>query len=925
MRKTIYTILLALAAGTALPAQSATDSLRTVNYTTERPLVYEDAWDLWPYVFLNENGEPDGYNIDLLKLIMKGLDIPYIVKLKPTSEARSDLKEGRSDLMCGMDAPFTKPYARHGNAIVHLFTHSIVMPKSKRVDIRSQQDLTRYAVGVHTGSLSHHLLENNHWAREIIPYTDMKEAMQQVSAEDNGLLLWNTMSLKWLMRKYHTDNLMLVPIEMPYGEYKFMSNDPHLLARIDSMHNVLKADNRLQPLQNKWFYPEHSESGIPSWIWKLIVLLVALSALALLYYTYFHMMEKRMTREVRKKNARLSLIMKTSGVSFWTYAVATKTFTMMDGHGRPMHDFTPQEFSQRYSAETFARLQAEIDKIVSRQQKTARLDVSAHNTGKDDEERDFSIVLSVLRQDKDGNPTVIMCTRNDVTDQHVRERKTKDTMLRYQSIFNTAMVDMMHFDADGVLRDLNTKACDTINSTREEALQRGITLDTITGIEGFSQQQFDVFYTTQKGNVLGGMTRRDDGSELSDYELQLVSVNGSDGHRIGIYATGRDVSEVADSYTRQQENVKQLQAANQKVAASISDIDYVLSSGGVRMARYTPSTHALTVYSEINRAAYTLTQTRGLALVNEKSKRAAQRLLNSMDNGVTTALHADIQTSIRLKEGYPLWLQAHFIPVTDEKGRLQEYFGMFRDISKLMAVEAELEQETRRAQEVETVKNSFLRNMSYEIRTPLNTVVGFAELFESEHSPEDEEVFSNEIKESSSKLLKLINDILFLSRLDADMIDIKPRPIDFAMVFESRCDMAWANDKKPGVEYRAEGPYEHLMVEIDDLNLNIVIEKIINNATQHTDSGMVLARYDYIGEQLVVSIEDTGSGIPEQSVAHIFERFVTGANSGAGLGLSICSELIRHMGGTINLKSTEGKGTTVWFSIPCKATEIVRK
>ena len=58
------------------------DTTRT--YTTERPLIYEDAWDLWPYVFLNENGEPDGYNIDLLKLIFKELDIPYVIKLKPT-------------------------------------------------------------------------------------------------------------------------------------------------------------------------------------------------------------------------------------------------------------------------------------------------------------------------------------------------------------------------------------------------------------------------------------------------------------------------------------------------------------------------------------------------------------------------------------------------------------------------------------------------------------------------------------------------------------------------------------------------------------------------------------------------------------------------------------------------------------------------
>lgn len=906
----------------AQATDAPTDSI--IIYDQTHPLVYEDAWDLWPYVFLNENGEPDGYNIDLLKMIMKELDIPYIVKLKATNEARKDLQEGRADLQCGMDAAFTKPYAQHGNAIIHLFTHSVVMPKTMKANIRTPQDLKDYTVSVHTGSLSHHMIEDNHWARNIIGYSDMKEAIQKISASNEGLLIWNTMSLKWLMRKYHTDNLTLVPIELPYGEYKFMANDRHLLAQVDSIHERLKGQGRLQPLQNKWFYPENTETGIPSWIWNLIALLFALSVIALLYYAYYHIIERRMTKEVRKKNERLALILKTSGVNFWTYNVLNPSFTIMDNHGRPTRSFSPLEFSRYFSADEFERLHQAINKITKQEKKTIKLDIKALVA--EDEERDFVIALSVLRQDRDGRPTVIMCTQNDVTDLHLRKQQTKDMMLRYQSIFNSAMMDMMSYDGNGQLNDLNKVASKRLDLSPEKAAEMKISLDSVTGIPGFSDTPFERYYATEylrPDDSRNNIGQKQDG--LRFYEMQLVPIFNNEGKRIAIYGTGRDVTEVAESYRQQKENLKQLKEANTKVARYINDIDYVLTTGGVRMARYNLNTHQVTVYRESNNPIYTLTQTRALSLISEKSKRAAQRLLNSMDNGATTSLQADIQTTIRLKEGYPLWLQVNFIPINDEQGQLKEYFGMFRDISKLMAVETELEKETNRAQEVEKVKNSFLRNMSFEIRTPLNTVVGFAELFESEHAPEDEVVFSNEIKENSSKLLKLINDILFLSRLDADMIEIKPKPVDFALIFESRCHTAWANDQKPGVEYLVQSPYEHLMVEIDDLNLTIVLEKIINNATQHTESGTVLARYDYIGEQLMVSIEDTGEGIPEHAVDHLFERFVTGANSGAGLGLSICSELIHHMGGTINLKSTEGKGTTVWFSIPCKATEIIRK
>ena len=87
MNKTISIILPLLLL--VLPVSSQTrDTIKVFN--EEHPLVYEDAWDLWPYVFLNENGEPDGYNIDLLKMIFKELDIPYIIKLKPTLEAQEE-------------------------------------------------------------------------------------------------------------------------------------------------------------------------------------------------------------------------------------------------------------------------------------------------------------------------------------------------------------------------------------------------------------------------------------------------------------------------------------------------------------------------------------------------------------------------------------------------------------------------------------------------------------------------------------------------------------------------------------------------------------------------------------------------------------------------------------------------------------------
>lgn len=261
----------------------------------------------------------------------------------------------------------------------------------------------------------------------------------------------------------------------------------------------------------------------------------------------------------------------------------------------------------------------------------------------------------------------------------------------------------------------------------------------------------------------------------------------------------------------------------------------------------------------------------------------------------------------------------------DDSGKVANYFGMCRDVSEMKHTENELAKESAKAQEVETVKNAFLRNMSYEIRTPLNTVVGFAELFQMEHSSDDEVVFVEQIKENSRNLLKLINNILFLSRLDAQMIEIKTEFTDFAQLFDVDCSTSWENLQQDGVEYIIENPYKQLVVDIDAQNLGIVIDQIVTNACQHTTQGFVRTRIDYIGDRLIIAVDDTGEGIEEKFLPTLFERFATGANTGSGLGLSICYELMQQMGGSINIKSTHGKGTTVWVTLPCKTSEIVRK
>lgn len=906
------------------PIQAQPDSTRT--FTTERPLIYEDAWDLWPYVFLNENGEPDGYNIDLLKLIFKELDIPYVIKLKPTLDAQADLKSGKSDLMLRMDADFSRGNSSYGRSIVQLFTHSVVMPKERLVKIETAKGLSRYTVIVHEGSFSHHLLKNKGWAKEILAYDDMKEAIQRVSTANDGLIVWNTMSLKWLMRKFHTDNLTIVPIDLPYGEYKFMSKNHRLLEQIDSVYAKLRASDRLQPIQNKWFYPDRRDSGIPEWVWKVALVLVFIALSILIYYLFYRIQERRMTKALRKSNNRLSMILKTSHVTLWTYNVLNKTFTWMDEQGKAKHTSTIDEFAYRYHPEDVQKLEQAIDDMTNKKVQSVNLNIKVFEDKGAKDAHNYTISLSSLRQDKDGRPITILCTRSDVTNELLRQLRVKDTMLRYQAIFQTAMIDMVFYDEHGIIQDVNQKALDALGLDIETIRRQHISINDVLGME-VSLEDFELMYMTQisdasDGRALNRILKR----KKLYYELQLMPIHDINGKLIGIFGTGRDVTETAESYQQLEKNVIALQHANDEISEYIRNIDYVLTVGGIRIIKYDIETHLLTFFSEANRVEYTLTQTRLMNLVDEQSKKKVERILNSMDNQTGGAIHTDVKTAIHGRNRKTLHLQVNFIPYHDKNGNVKEYFGMCRDISQLKDIEEKLAKETLRAQEVEVVKNAFLHNMSFEIRTPLNAVVGFAELFQMEHSTDDETIFINEIKDNSAKLLKLINDILFLSRLDADMITMKTRPVDFAKAIEMKCESIWCNDQKPGVEYILKKPFSKLLIDIDEPNVSIILEKIITNAVQHTSQGRILVRYDYLGDELIVAVDDTGDGIPKDMLAHIFDRFVTGDgnNTRAGLGLSICHDLVQHLGGTINIKSEPGKGTSVWCTIPCKALEMDR-
>ena len=928
MKRSLRTKILLLIVTFLMPlfVCAQNDSVR--NYTRQQPLIYEDADDLYPYVFL-ENGEPKGYNVELISMLLDRLEIPYRIQLKPRRSVLNDMRERKADLTLGMRAFFHNEFGQYGKTIVSLFTHSLVSPLNTPVAVHSYKDLKDQKVIVHRNSFSHHLMMDNGWGDNAIPYDDMEEAVIEAS-EEGKQVLWNTASLKWIISMHHINNMKITPIDAPHGEYRFISKDVQLLNELDSVFIEVNSTGMLEDMQRRWFHPDLYETGIPSWIWWLTAS-IALAVIVLIYYNIRYRTKKtHMVGHAQKIKKRLALILRTSHVQIWTYDLTTLMFTWMDKNGDPEGHFTVLEFARRYRSEDFRRIGESIRQLAAGNIKEARFDVrgTENESGLEEEqqERIFDIVLTVLEYEN-GQPQVIIGTKIDVTEERHRQDEVKQQMMRYQSVFETSMVDMVYYDADSVVTEMNQRACNTFGLTLEELHKSNITLEKSINEDCVKFKDLDYFYATcffdmnSSDFVTHSNIKSDD---TFCYEMQIVPIRTKDNQLLGAYGTGRDVTEVVHTYRKLREGYARLQKASKDVNDYISNINYVLSVSGVRMAEYSPNTHMLTIYRAHNDIQLQLTQTRCMTLIDDKSKKSALRLLTSMDNHSTATINTQLKTTLVI-HGKPLYLQIRLVPLRDSEGSVTSYFGICRDVSEIRNTQKQLEAETARAQELEVLQNSFLHNMSYQIRTPLTSVVGFAELFELEHAAEDEPIFIEEIKQNSAFLLRLINDILFLSRLDAHMIEINKQPTDFAKTFEGHCHIGWNNEKNPDVKYTVENPYERLVVDIDDTNMGRIIEQVVANATHHTQHGTVRARYDYIGGKLMITIDDTGSGMSSYMLEHIYERFASANNGGTGLGLPICKLLAEQMGGTIEISSEEGKGTTVWITMPCTATEIDRK
>lgn len=254
----------------------------------------------------------------------------------------------------------------------------------------------------------------------------------------------------------------------------------------------------------------------------------------------------------------------------------------------------------------------------------------------------------------------------------------------------------------------------------------------------------------------------------------------------------------------------------------------------------------------------------------------------------------------------------------DTQGRAVVILACSFDIDARKNQELGFEEVIANMEKADKMKSKYLADMSHEIRTPLNAITGFAELMAFTDSDEERMAYYDVIKTNNLMLMQLINDILDLSKIEADVIKIAYEPVDINDLLDS----AYASTKlrlPENVDLKMEKGLKECIFWADPVRLLQLITNLANNAIKHTKKGSITLGYMPLPDnKLQFYVRDTGMGIPEEKQKQLFGRFakVNDYAEGIGLGLAICQGLVSKMGGEINVHSVQGTGSEFSFILP---------
>ena len=532
--------------------------------------------------------------------------------------------------------------------------------------------------------------------------------------------------------------------------------------------------------------------------------------------------------------------------------------------------------------------------------------------------------LRAIAEYEDGKPVNIIATINDETETKRKEREVEQVSERYRSIFENSIIGMSFYTPDGWLMDAN------------RIMRKICNFDSDTGDAFFSK--VNLFDMTPFNEVLDHVHPEDywacslsvipERNMRVYLEISVHPIYDEHDKLMYISVTANDVTEERNMYLNVLDNDARMKKMNEAIQNYEAELRYMLEASKMQTWRISLERETLEFYNGLNTVERTFNLQQMQKIFVDQENDFVKALSNPSEALKKPLVYVgQMRPMVTQSSTENQWVQINCIPEYDKDGKLLGAFGVWRNINDLMRKQDQLRKETKRARESGEMKTLFLANMTHEIRTPINAIVGFSEVLSSLTGAEEKKEVIQIIKNNCDMLLRLINDILTASSLESGHMDIRPVEVDFAKSFNELFESLRPRVQEPGVEFIKDNPYTTLPIKVDIDRISQVITNFVTNAVKYTHQGHIKLGYrtetrTVEGQQregLYAYCEDTGAGISQESQPKIFERFfkVDDFVQGTGLGLSICKAFTDACHGDIGVISEgKGKGSVFWMWIP---------
>jgi len=522
------------------------------------------------------------------------------------------------------------------------------------------------------------------------------------------------------------------------------------------------------------------------------------------------------------------------------------------------------------------------------------------------------------RHDMPGSPLKAVITSRDIT-----ERKRLEEDLRLHSLTLDQIEDRVTVtDLDGHITYINEKECTMLGRPREELIGQHVSTYGEDPSKGATQEEI-IRRTREDGFWRGEVVNYTaDGSErILDCRTHVVRDQA--GQPVALCGIATDITDRKAAESALKESEERFRAFMENLPAGIMLID-----------------SATRTIESVNKHTESLF---GAAKEQILGNRCHKFICDASEEGCPIC---DLGQTIDNSEREIVRQDGSRLPVFKSVTRMsingrEKLLECFVDIADRKKAEAVLIEAKKQAEKANKAKSEFLANMSHEIRTPLNGIMGMMQVLQLSELTEEQHEYVDMAIKSSKRLARLLSDILDLSKIEADKMDIQERAFQLDEVLESveevfsQVAMRYGNT----IQITSDRNLPEWL-KGDSTRLTQILFNLAGNAVKYTQNGQVevqvsLLRRDQPGQcNVLFAVSDNGQGIPEDKLEHVFQTFTqmhdssspyTRQYQGAGLGLPLVKRLVKLMGGAASIASQPGEGTTVYVSLPFQVPEWLRE